>query len=348
MTRKHFLSTLYRYFSKGLHLALLLCLPFAIVSCRYIGTIDDDTSNCNHTYRFTYHMHAVSNTNDQITTQLSNDGDAALRQDLTSLLTPLLHPNQYGANLLFQDMGERSNLVSPQTFIGDETSLTMMLCPNDYRHVAVTGTDKDIAMLRDSMEITKAAISQPQKDTISSQQVALLSGRKEIKITGNEDNIHVHLFPANAAIAVVAKQDATVKDVKIFFTDLASSFTLNDSTYHFDQNAFVRTTLNTTANQAKKIYYALVFPSRDNAPGTIDKDNTQASGAFWRTIIMAEIADGTTTRTVLYVKKALHAGDVKIINITVGSNGAAESTDTNMGASVTLDWKNGGSYDPNI
>lgn len=331
------------------HILLFVATLLSLSSCRYIGTIDDDTSDCGTVYRITYHMHAVNNTGDQITAQLPEDANATLRQNLTNLFTPLLHPTTYPAQLLFQQTNDGSYLFSPQTFNGDEQTLSLTLCPTTYRHTAVTGTDRQGALLADSTNVSTEQVTTPAADTIPAQTNALLSGRKDLKIQGNnEEAIHVHLYPANAAVAVVAKEDQSVKDVKVYLTDLASSYTTNDSTYHFDKDALVRTTVSTEATSGQKIYHALVFPSRDSAPGTIDTDKPQADGAVWRIVVLAKIADGSTTRSVLYVQKPLKAGDVRVICVAVGSNGAVTVTTAGVGASVTLDWNKGGEYNPDI
>jgi hypothetical protein len=58
--------------------------------------------------------------------------------------------------------------------------------------------------------------------------------------------------------------------------------------------------------------------------------------------------DNTTTETVLHIKEPLRAGQLKIIKARVGENGQIESETPNVGISVTLDWKKGGTYNPEL
>lgn len=331
------------------YILLTFTILLTFSSCRYINTIDDDTSDCGYVYRFTYHMHAVNNTSDQIAEQIDDDRDAGLRASLADLFTPLLHPSTYTAHLLFTQANDGSYQQSLSTMTGDESALSMTLCPTDYRHLAVTGTDHSGALLADSTDVAAENVTQQQRDTIPAQQQAVLTGRKDFRVAGRgNDVVDVDLYPANAAIAVVAVEDPSVKDVRVYATDLASSFTISDSTYHFDRSALVRMASTVVAGTTEKVYHAIVYPSRDSATGTIDAGNAQAAGAVWRIVVLAKAADGTTTHTTLYVQKALSAGQVRVIRIAVGSNGAATVTTAGVGASVTLDWKKGGEYNPDL
>jgi hypothetical protein len=58
--------------------------------------------------------------------------------------------------------------------------------------------------------------------------------------------------------------------------------------------------------------------------------------------------DGTVTRTLLSLYKPLKAGDIRVIKVNVNDDGGISTTDSNVGASVTLDWKSGGEYNPEI
>lgn len=44
----------------------------------------------------------------------------------------------------------------------------------------------------------------------------------------------------------------------------------------------------------------------------------------------------------------LKAGDIRVIRIHVNDDGGVSTSDSNVGASVTLDWKKGGEYNPEI
>ncbi|MDD5861895.1 MAG: FimB/Mfa2 family fimbrial subunit [Prevotella sp.] len=335
-------------FQKTVQLLLALTSLLSLCGCSYISSIDDDTTGCNETYDISYQLHAVINTNYQITEQMPDDGDATLRESLTDLLNPLLHPTSYSTQLLFVNAADGSFESSAQTIEGDEKVLALTLCPGSYRHLAVSGTDKVAALLVDTTNINKMGVVQPSGDTIIAQQQPLLSARQDITITGNSnEDIHVRLYPANAAVAVVATQPETIKDVQMFITDLASSFTINDSTYHFEEDALLRTSVSDGPKEHEKIYHALTFPSRDVA-SRANGDAARTDGTIWRVIVLATCSDNSVTRSVLSVQRPLKAGDVRVIRISIANNGAVTTSTAGVGASVTLDWNKGGEYHPNI
>lgn len=63
---------------------------------------------------------------------------------------------------------------------------------------------------------------------------------------------------------------------------------------------------------------------------------------------LPRLPDGTVTRTVLSLSDALKAGDVRVIRVKLNDDGGVSTSDSNVGASVTLDWKKGGEYNPDI
>ena len=64
--------------------------------------------------------------------------------------------------------------------------------------------------------------------------------------------------------------------------------------------------------------------------------------------IYADMPNGSITKTVLTLSEALKAGDIKVIRVKVNDDGGISTTDSNVGASVTLDWKKGGEYNPDL
>ena len=144
------------------------------------------------------------------------------------------------------------------------------------------------------------------------------------------------------------KKNPKVTRIRVFLADLATSFTPNDSTWHWEHNSLVRTDAVDITGTDSVAYCGVAFPSRMEAPGTIDPDVAAAKGAVWRVVILSELPNGTTTRSVLYMAKPLKAGDIRVIRIRVNDDGGVSTSDSNVGASVTLDWKKGGEYNPEI
>lgn len=232
---------------------------------------------------------------------------------------------------------------------GQRTAFAISIPANNYRHVAVIGQEDPSIFLVDTTSAATVRLTQLLNDTVDSHNHAILAGTLDMNVAGNVDQSwEINLYPADASVAVVMKKNPKVLRTRVFLADLANSFTPNDSTWHWDYPSLVRTDAVDVTGTDSVAYCGIAFPSRMEAPGTIDPENPAAKGAIWRVIIQSDLPDGTTTRTVLYMQKALKAGDVRVIRIKVNDDGSVSTPDSNVGASVTLDWKKGGEYHPEI
>ena len=207
----------------------------------------------------------------------------------------------------------------------------------------------DTIFINDNTSAKTTRLTQFLNDTVDSHNHAALAGTLDMNVDNNANqDWEIDLYPADASVAVVMKKNPKVTRTRLFLADLATSFTPNDSTWHWDHPSLVRTDAVDVQGTDSVAYCGIAFPSRMEAPGTIDSDVAEAKGAVWRVVILSDLPDGTTTRTVLYMQKALRAGDIRVIRIRVNDDGSVSTSDSNVGASVTLDWKKGGEYNPEI
>lgn len=160
----------------------------------------------------------------------------------------------------------------------------------------------------------------------------LYSGRSLMPV-GLTKNV-VDLYPADAQVALLAKVDSNITDVQILVDGCASAFSAADSTYTYNNVSDTLVYRPSACIASRRTYAASLLPSQ---PG-----NT------WSVTIFATTSTGSITRTVLTVQRPLRAGDLRILQVTIGNNGAAMTTDVGVGASVTLDWKKGGDYNPDL
>lgn len=128
----------------------------------------------------------------------------------------------------------------------------------------------------------------------------------------------LHLYPTDANVALVAKVDNSIKDVLV-----TTSLNNHTDTLNFTREASTAT---------RQTYTGTVQPSTDK----------------WTVTVYATTSTGSITRTVLTIDKPLAPGDLRILQIAIDSNGAATTTAIGVGATVTLDWKKGGEYNPEI
>ena len=332
-----------RYF-KALTAALLLLLT--LQSC---SLIDDDLSDCESTYSLNYELKMVSNINLQLSEQLQVNTGSLTLATLNNYFSRIIQPTTSEVRLGFYPTdGDAPVYYSRQTQ-GQRSAFAISIPADDYRHVAVIGQEDPSIFLRDTTQAATVRLTQLLNDTVDSHNHAILAGTLDMNVMGNTDQSwEVDLYPADASVAVVMKKNPKVLRTRVFLADLATSFTPNDSTWHWEHNSLVRTDAVDITGTDSVAYCGVAFPSRMEAPGTIDPDVAAAKGAVWRVVILSELPNGTTTRSVLYMAKPLKAGDIRVIRIRVNDDGGVSTSDSNVGASVTLDWKKGGEYNPEI
>lgn len=325
-----------------------IMLLLLVSSCSYI---DDHASDCpccdNGTaVNVDYNIRVVSNISVQINDQLKAETDAEVRDYLSGrYVNPTINSK---ASLFFYPKSGGAPTSIDAQMDHNTISVSLRLSAQQYRHITAIGMSKTV-QLKDSDADSTLCLQQIPGDTLGGHEQPLYTGRLDMTIENNvSQNFEVNLYRADADVAVLVTKKGTFKDVKVYLTDLANGFNINDSTYTFTSNPLIRTEAQAVPKSDVTAYTATVFPSRDSAPGTIDPDVPAAKGAVWRVIVMATLPDNTVTRSVLYVRKPLRAGDLRIFRLLISTDGAAEVSAADVGASVTLDWKKGGEYNPEI
>lgn len=332
-----------RYF-KALTTALLLLLT--LQSCTFI---DDDRSDCETSFSLNYQLRVVSNINLQLSEQLQMSTGSQTLATLNSYLNPILQPTASAVHLSFFPTDGSDPVHYDRETAGLRTAFSLSIPAADYRHIAVIGQEDPSIFIKDNTSAETTRLTQFLNDTVDSHNHAALAGTLDMSVTNNTNQSwEINLYPADAAVAVVMKKNPNVVRTRVFLADLATSFTPNDSTWHWEHNSLVRTDAVEVTGTDSVAYCGIAFPSRMEAPGTIDPDVAAAKGAVWRVVILSDLPNGTTTRSVLYMTEPLKAGDIRVIRIHVNDDGGVSTSDSNVGASVTLDWKKGGEYNPEI
>ena len=332
-----------RYF-KALTTALLFL--FTLQSCTFI---DDDRSDCETSFSLNYQLKVVSNINLQLSEQLQMSTGSQTLATLNSYLDPILQPTASAVHLSFFPTDGSDPVHYDRETEGLRTAFSLAIPAANYRHIAIIGQEDPSIFINDNTSAETTRLTQFLNDTVDSHNHAALAGTLDMNVTNNTNQSwEINLYPADAAVAVVMKKNPNVVRTRVFLADLATSFTPNDSTWHWEHNSLVRTDAVDVTGTDSVAYCGIAFPSRMEAPGTIDPDVAAAKGAVWRVIVMATLPDNTVTRSVLYVRKPLRAGDLRIFRLLISTDGAAEVSAADVGASVTLDWKKGGEYNPEI
>ena len=212
-----------------------------------------------------------------------------------------------------------------------------------------------------------ATLRQVAGDTIESHNTGIFTARQYMEmIEGIDQTFNVKLYMANcSAMLAVDPQGHDISRMQVFATGFATAFHIADSVYEYSKPApMIRTKRLEPDENGHVGFVSVNFPSPEpSAPqpaptqGGSTRSVIETTDPFiaqpgdevlWEFHIFLRQDDGTTTRTVLGIKEPLRAGQFKIVKVRIGENGQVEPESPTVGVSVTLDWKPGGTYNPDI
>ena len=145
----------------------------------------------------------------------------------------------------------------------------------------------------------------------------------------------------------MTKAGEGIGTITVQVAGMANAFRIADSTFVYDATeAYIATSQLTVTEGIQQCYAALHFPSKDIRTRVVSEpdgffDAPDSDKAVWLWVVNVPIADGTTTQSVLSVKKPLRAGQLKVLKAFVHDNGVVTVNDPTVGVSVTLDWNEG-------
>lgn len=319
---------------------LCICLLTALCATSCLcDLIKDDTDKCGRDYAITYTLRLITNIETELNTVLYADADQPVADALREALTQNIF-RDYAAdvNLSFYDNDDQLEKKEVQQMNANQASYTIYLPVKEYNHLALANiAGANSVTLQGDDHGTTSRLVQQRGDTVNSHATGLFTARQTIDVQANQDqDFLVPLYMANSAAAIVI--DTTgyhVREIRTYISNVADGFAMNDSTYSYDSNnTVIRMNDVPVAGTKKVCHYGVCFPSSDEGK--------------WQVHCYVTLDDGTVTENILTVNTPLQAGQLKIINVKLGNKGVFEIITSDVGATVTLNWKPGGTYNPSF
>ena len=313
-------------------LGLALLVSFAACS-----TIDEDLSDCGEEFKVEYELHLITNFETELQTQLTSSAELRVADALRDYLADVFSNVGHDIDLSFYDTGKEANLrYHKSDLINDSTkSYTLFLPVQKYRNLALANLlNNSVVSVAGGDQSSTLALVQKPEETIESHETGLFTARTDIKVLEGEDQtFHVNLYMSNSATALVIdnSEGVNVKDIQVYATGFATGFNVNDSTYTLVHAQSVN-----TGTDDMLCFCTVNFPSRDKAEG---------DEPLWQYVVYVTLADGSVTKSVLKMEEPLKAGEIKIVKVHLQTDGSLQPVSAEVGVSVTLDWKQGGSYE---
>lgn len=328
--------------------------------------IDEDQSDCGEEAKMDYELELVTNVSTEVQTQLNAETEVELAATVKDFLGDIFTDYAQDVNLMFYGIsGDSTLLYHDEHIMNDsEHSYTLLIPRQKYMHLAVANVEDDpVVRLEGTESCHTACLRQVEGDTIDSHNTGIFTARQMMEmIEGIDQTFNVKLYMANcSAMLVVDPNGHDISDMRVFTTGFATAFNIADSVYEYKIPAPLIRTKRMEADENGCVGFVSVnFPSREpsNLPQTVRTrtviETTEpfiaqpGDEVLWEFRIYLPQSDGTITETILGIREPLRAGQFKIVRVRINDEGIPMPVSTEVGVSVTLDWKPGGIYHPEL
>ncbi len=330
--------------------AILLLAAIAQASC---NSIDDDLSDCGRDVPVVYTVRQLANLDAVLANELSDANEQPVAQQLRKLLTLFFTQQVHLLNRAFY--ADATPYLSEQSIMdAQQATFITYLRDNSYRHLAVgtIASDPVISIIGSDTPTTYLLQQGYAADTIDSHSDALFTARSNLDIDNStaEKTFGVDLYQQNSAVALVLDPvGVQFPAIRACLTGLASSFAINDSTYSYATSRPVRMQPVDVVGSPFITLCGRAFPSVDTAPAATRTNATATEAeAIWQLHAYVTRPDGTVTENRLFIPTPLKADQLRIIKGVILPDGTIVPSLQEVGVSVTLDWHQGGIYNPSL
>lgn len=338
-------------------MAVSAALGAVLTGC---SMIDEDLSGCGKEVVVEYDVELVTNMSLELEMQLDAQTDKEIIDLLREYMRRIFTDHAHDVDLSFYDtQGDSTRLMHDQHIMdANQRRYVLHLPIHDYQHLAVANiAENRLVELANDTRCHPAQLLQQRADTITPHTTGLFTARLPMQLVeGIDQTFFVRLYMANCASAlVVDPRSHQGLPIRVVASGFASQYQICDSAYTFAPSAPVMATDMLTAKTDPRICFCTVnFPSREPvATRTVIETQEPfvakpGEQSLWKYRVYVTNADGSVTESIVGIREPLRAGQLKIVQVWIGDDGRVNSESPEVGVSVTLDWKPGNTYEPEI
>jgi hypothetical protein len=316
--------------------------------------IDENQDDCGVQAEINYELQLMTTLTAELHLQLETEKEGQLFYALRDYLKNIFSDFAHDVDLSFYDVVGDSTRLRHEKHIVDanQVSYTLNLPMRDYMHLAAANlVDNHLVGLVNDGLCHPSMLQQAAGDTIDSHDTGLFTARLPMKVLGGvNQNFDVRLYMANCAVClIIDTQGHDASLVKVYSTGFATDFNICDSVFKYSSRPPVVRTQMLNPGGGEIAFCSVNFPSR--VPSVPQRDDE----SLWEFRVYAPQFDFVKTRdnvpqteTVLSVREPINAGKLKIIRCSLLDDGSVTTKAPEVGVSVTLDWKEGNVYNPEI
>lgn len=343
---------------------MMMALCISLQGC---SLIDDDLSVCGTDYEIRLEMQLVTNLDLELETVLSAETDIYTRTILHDYFSHIFTDHAHDINIGFFSTTTDELVYSiHDTIDATQSTYTFYLPKDDYYAIALANLDGNgVATLTDGDNSRMARLVTPNQDTLSTQETGIFVVSREVTVIDTADQkIDLTLHMASSAFALVIDTgNVPVKSIRAILCNTADGLMLHDSLYMHDHPRTVRMErvepaessqvsklrvckfVNDGTLRAYNVEDTLTHYLMFGCASFPSPDDPDAYGNYYEAKVYVTLPDNTVTETVLTLREPLQAAQLKIVKLQLQMDGEVVPMGSpEVGASVTLDWKDGGEH----
>lgn len=314
--------------------------------------IDDDLSVCGEELTIDYDLQLHTRLSVQLQTELAAETEAPVRRALEQWLEPVFTDHARDIDIRFYSDGQDDLVRQIKEVINDNRkSYNIKLPLENYMNLAVANIeDNRRVSMKGGARSATMELRLPDTKEVGSLNTGVFTARLPMEVNQQTRHFDVHLYMITAAVALVIDTTGcdSLESISATMSGSACSFSVCDSVFSY-------------ADERTMLFDEVPVPDNSGSAGVrraavAEQDSYFACLATvgyatqddmpWSVTVTADLTDNRRTTTTLTVGEPLKAGTLRIIKLPMNKQGGLEpDEDQEVGASVTLDWRDGGEHE---
>ena len=328
---------------------IVTLIPLFFVAC---CLIDDDLSVCGEELVIDYDLQLHTELCVQLQTELASETEAPVRRALEKWLAPVFTDRAKDIDLRFySEVHDDISHQIKEDINDNRTSYTIKLPKENYMHLAVANIDdnREVSM-KDGGHSATMQLNLPDKQEVNSLNTGVFTARLPMEVNDSVRRFDVHLYMVTAAVALVIDTTGcdSIQSISGTMIGSACGFSVCDSTFFYNVSPrllFDNVPIDVASAPVRRAmaeeasHYACL-----STVGLATKDDSR-----WTVDVTTTLTGDRHTTTTLTINEPLKAGTLRIVRLKMdGKGGMDPEKDNEVGATVTLDWKEGGGHEVEI
>ena len=319
--------------------------------------IDDDMSVCGADLTVNYKLQLHTEMSVQLQAELIKDEEQAVREALEKWLTPIFTDKVKDVDLrFFSEQEDEVKHLIKEEINDNKTSYTIYLPKENYMHLAVANiADSRQVRLFGEEHSSTEEVQFIEIGDIQSSKSGVFTARLPMDVNDSTTEFEVHLYMVSSAVALVIDPSMCPDLVSLegSVQGMADRFMVRDSLFIYDDRAprvlleHVDIPKNTNARHNMRAEEQKEFLCMATVGLPSEDDNE------WSIRLVSTLTGDRHTMTSITVGTPLQAGRLRVFKFVMGKNGdvqpdSDDADSQEMGATVELDWNDGGDFDIEI